>query len=509
MAIPVDVFFLDREADGTLQQKLQQQIAESILAGRFLPGERMPSSRSLARHLGVSRITVTVAYNDLVADDYLIARGRSGYFVSDTAPVSPRFETPRQPAAGEFDWGRIITPRYAGFRDLERPRNWRNFPYAFIYGQADPGLLDHQNWRLCALQALGQKDFGALIQDQYERDDARLVEYILRHILPRRGIVAAPENILITLGAQNALWMAAELILSQRRTAAMENPCYPGLREILHQARCRTVAIDVDDDGLPPEALPDEVDAVFTTPSHQCPTNATMPLARRKALLRLSRERGFVIVEDDYEFEISFSGGTSPALKSLDEAGSVIYIGSFSKSLFPGLRLGFMVAPPPLIREARALRALVLRHPPGHIQRTAAYFLSLGHYDAQINRMRKAYRARRDVMETAIRDAGLTPAGADVPGGSSFWMRAPAGTDTRALASRLHAHGVLIEPGDVFFARTPAPTEYYRLAYSSIPPERIPEGIALIAEALGVSGPTRARDLALTERGASRVSERQ
>ena len=484
MAIPAETFFLDPDSERTLQQQIQQCVAEAILTGRFRPGERMPSSRRLAEHLGIARITVTIAYTELVANDYLTARGRSGYFISENAPRPPSFPVPQATEAGGVDWSRAIGRHYSGYAPLIRPADWRSYRYPFIYGQADSRLFDHQNWRLCALQALGQKDFEALTSDYYERDDPHLVEYILRHILPRRGIAAKPSEILITMGAQNALWSAAQLLLTQRRTAAHENPCYPGLREILTQTRCNTVSVDVDADGLPPDALPQGVDVVFTTPSHHCPTNATMPLNRRKALLKRAAEEGFLIVEDDYEFEISFVKSPSPALKSLDRTGSVIYTGSFSKSLFPGLRLGYIVAPEPFIQEARALRALVLRHPPGHIQRTAAYFLSLGHYDAQIGRMGRAYRKRRAVMEQSLREHGLELEGSETSGGSSYWMRAPDGIDTTSLALELREHGVLIEPGRAFFGAEQDERRHFRLAYSSIASERIPTGIALLAQTM-------------------------
>ncbi|MEO1470845.1 MAG: PLP-dependent aminotransferase family protein, partial [Pseudomonadota bacterium] len=395
MAIPAEAFFLDPDFPGTLQMQIRNLVSEGILAGRFRPGERMPSSRRLATHLGLSRITVTLAYTDLVANGYLASRGRSGFFVAEDAPVPPSFTLPPRRGARSVDWQRALARRFAGPAAIQRPADWRRYPYPFIYGQADPRLFDHANWRLCALQALGQRDFDALTSDTYERDDPRLVEYILRHILPRRGIRARPEEILLTMGAQNALWLAAALLLNARRAAAIENPCYPALRDILATLRCRVEAVDVDARGLPPEALPPDLSAVFVTASHQCPTNATMPVERRRALIERAERDGFVIVEDDYEFEISPEAAPAPALKSLDESGSVVHVGSFSKSLFPGLRLGFLVAAEPFIDEARALRALMLRHPPGHGQRTAAYFLSLGHYDAQVTRMADAYRRRR------------------------------------------------------------------------------------------------------------------
>lgn len=483
MAIPVETFFLDPEVQGTLQARIQQMVAEGVLLGRLRQGEKLPSTRRLAAHLSVSRITVSLAYSELLANDYLTARGRSGFFVSPNAPAPPAFRP--EPKRGEaVDWPRAIGQRFTGGDTPRKPKDWARFRYPFIYGQADPGLFDHANWRLCATRALGQKDFASLTADQYDGDDPLLVEFIARHILPRRGIVARPEEILVTLGAQNALWLIAQVLLTQRRRAAIEDPCYYALRDILRQSRCHLAPVAVDADGLPPEAIPAATDVIFTTPSHQCPTTATMPIERRRALLARARDLGALIVEDDYEFEMAFLRPPLPALMSLDRDGRVIYVGSLSKSLFPGLRLGYLVGPEPVIREARALRASVLRHPPGHMQRAAAYFLSLGHYDALIHRMGRAFQERRAVMEQAIRAHGLAIAGRGDFGGSSFWMRAPEGIDTGRLAERLAAREVLIEPGAPFFGAARRPRNYYRLAYSSIPAERIGDGLRRIAEAI-------------------------
>jgi GntR family transcriptional regulator/MocR family aminotransferase len=480
--ISIDSFHLDPKVQGTLQSRLQRLVAQGILNGRFRPGEKLPSSRKLAEHLGISRITVTLAYTELVADDYLTARGRSGYFVSLSAPQPPAFPA-MTPSRGTVDWPEWLGPPIPSL-GIDKPLDWASYRYNFIYGQADPTLFDSANWRLCALQALGRRDFAALTADQFDQDDPLLIDFIARQTLPRRGIVAGPDEILLTLGAQNALWLTAQVLLGRGRSAVVEDPCYPSLRAILSQMHCPITPIPIDADGLDPATLPPGSGVVFVTPSHQCPTTATMPLARRQAMLDRAEAEDFLIVEDDYEFEMSFLKPPSPALKSLDRKGRVIHVGSFSKSIFPGLRLGWLVGPAPFIAQARALRASVLRHPPGHIQRTTAYFLALGHYDALIGRMKRAYADRRRMIDSAVLAEGLTVEGAGSSGGSSVWMRALPGVDTTDLTIRLRASGVLIEPGAPFFAGASPPKHFLRLGYSSIPAGRIAEGIGLIAWAM-------------------------
>ena len=483
MALSEDLFFLDPAFEGSLQSQIRQIVASAILSRRFLPGERLPSSRKLAKHLGISRITVTLSYQELVADGYLATRSRSGFFVADDAPSSA-FDGTTAPQQDQVDWDNALLRNYAGAAKVEKTFNWQSYPYPFIYGQADPKLFSHSNWRLCAHQALGKKEFDSLTSDYAEEDDPQLIDFIARHTLTRRGIHANRDQILLTVGAQNALWMVAQLLLGPNRKAAFENPGYPGLRGILRQSDCTLAAIDVDADGMNPADLPDDTDVVFTTPSHHAPTAATMPMSRRYALLKRATDNNMIIVEDDYEFEMSFLNAPSPALKSLDTEGRVIYVGSFSKSLFPGLRLGYLVASEPLIRQARALRSTVLRHPPGHMQRTTANFLALGHYDALIRRMKDAYFERRQVMAKALKDNDLTVAGSASFGGSSFWMRAPDHVDTEHLAAELKTQGVLIEPGTPFFEGRDGPRNHYRLAYSSIDSAAIPKGVSIISKVI-------------------------
>lgn len=482
MAIPVENFFLDNTTPGTLQTRVQQMIASGILSGRFEQGEKLPSTRKLAEYLGVSRITVSLAFTELQSNDYLISKDRSGFYVSKNAPPPPSFSE-KIGVRDTVDWSKMIGQRFSIENWPAKPQNWSSFPFPFIYGQTDPSLFDHSNWRQCALMALGAKDFSSLTSDYYDQDDIELIEFILRHSLPRRGITASTDQVLVTMGAQNALWLATQVLLNQRRTAAIENPSYPPLRDILDQSRCHVKAVNLDHYGLIPDQIPKETSVIFTTPSHQCPTTITMPLNRRQQLLETASKLNALVVEDDYEFEISSKKSASPALKSLDSDGRVIYVGSFSKSLFPGLRLGYLVGSAPFISEARALRASVLRHPPGHIQRTAAHFLRLGHYDALINRMAKQYSIRRSKMAAAIKKYQLEIAGNSSPeGGSSFWMKAPKDLDTEILAKSLMKNGVLIEPGKNFFAPPNQLENYYRLAFSSINEEKIEGGIKLVAD---------------------------
>ncbi|MCL4160535.1 UNVERIFIED_CONTAM: hypothetical protein GTU68_063455 [Idotea baltica] len=323
--------------------------------------------------------------------------------------------------------------------------------------------------------------------DKGVADDPLLIDYIRARSLPRRGVMARSEQILVTLGAQNALYVIAQLLCAAGEKVFIEDPTYPDLRETLVTLGADVTTLPVDEQGLPLDDRLSEADVVFVTPSHQAPTTATMPLARRRALLDAAEKHDFLIVEDDYDFEMGFLQKPAPALKSLDPNGRVIYIGSFSKSLFPGLRLGYLVAPEPVIREARGLRSLMLRHPPGHTQRTAAYFLALGHHDALIRRLRSAFSDRRVAMQTALEKNGFDTARAPQFGGGSFWIAAPEKIDTMILAERLRERSVLIEPGAPFFARqslsgVAPPQNFMRLAYSSIASEKIPAGVALIAE---------------------------
>jgi GntR family transcriptional regulator/MocR family aminotransferase len=473
------LFRLEPGCGQSLQHQIRETLVAAILDARVSTDTPLPSSRQLARELGVARNTVMLAYQRLVDEGFLVARERSGYY------VNPEMIGPRSPAAAptpgprrrNTGWVRRFRVRPSLQRNIVKGSNWREFDYPFIYGQLDPAHFPINDWRECYRQALSVQAISALVRDQLDADDPLLVEQIQTRVLPRRGVWADRDQILITLGAQSALYLLAALLIGDGDTVGIEEPGYPDARNIfsLHTPRLR--ALPLDQHGLIVDQRLQGSDYVFVTPSHQSPTTVTLPLERREALLRRAAEDDFIVIEDDYESEINFLGNATPALKSLDREDRVLYVGSLSKTLDPGLRIGYLVGPAELIREARALRRLMLRHPPTNNQRAVALFLALGHHDSLIQRLGHIYRERWETLGAAL--ARYLPDSARTPssGGTAFWVQGPAGLDARELARRAAERGIFIEPGDVNFMIEPHPRNYFRLGFGAIANERIEPGV--------------------------------
>ena len=476
-----------RSEYSSLQTQIREALVSAILDGQLSRDEPVPSTRKMAKSLEVSRNTVVLAYQGLLDDGYLTARERSGYYVAEKALESISQHRPAakpKSAHGEIDWPARLVKTPASQENISKPLDWQNFAYPFIYGQVDHTLFPLAEWRDCARQALGKKWLGSWTNDTWASDDPLLVEQIRRRILPRRGIMANDDEILVTLGAQNALYLLSSLLVDAQTRVAMEEPGYPDMRNIFQLKTKHVALVPVDERGITPSEQLNSAQIVFVTPSHQFPTTATMPLDRRMELLSKASQRDFIIIEDDYEFETNYVNEPCPALKSLDDEGRVIYVGSLSKTLFPGLRLGFMVGPKKLIAEARALRRLMVRHAPNNNQRTAALFLSLGHHDTLIRRLHRAYRTRWEVMGGALQrympDASRMP----TFGGTSFWVKGPDRLDSEVLGRAAVAKGILIEPGRINFGAANPPRNYFRLAFSSIDETKIGAGIKLLAETI-------------------------
>lgn len=478
---------LDRSAPASLglQGQIRQMMVSVILDGQLPPGVPVPSSREMAAQLGVARNTVVLAYQQLAEEGYLVARERSGYFVHD-AMLGRRVAAPPAAAAPgrEVDWARRFCQHPGNQRSIVKPADWQRFDYPFLYGQLDATLFPTADWRECCMKALSVLDIREWAPDQITRDDASLVQQIRTRVLPRRGVWASADELIVTVGAQHAIYLIADLLVREGTRVAFEEPGYPDARNIFASRTSQLLPLPVDADGLPVDDRLRQIDYVYTTPSHQCPTGVTMPLERRRALLQLAEEADFVVVEDDFESENRFDDEPIPALKSLDRSDRVIYVGSLSKNLAPGLRIGYIVAAPRLIAELRALRRLMLRHPSAFVQRAFALFLSLGHHDAQLHRLALAQKERCDRVLAAMAHHAPQCRVVPVQGGGSVWVHLPPGIGAAALAERAAAQGVLVEPGDVFFLADPPPSGCIRLGYQSITTDRIEPGIRVLVGVL-------------------------
>lgn len=474
---------LSPESGISLQAQLRQQIVSAILSRQLPAGSSLPSSRELALTLGIARNTVILALQQLVEENFLETRPRRGYFVTaqpdGAGKARPAPAEAPPPAANAPDWSTRL-PDMAGKRAIAKPSEWQNYPYPFIYGQFDPALFPTAEWRECSRMALAVLEIRGWASDLIDRDDPLLIEQLQKHILPRRGVWANPDEIMVTMGAQHALYLLADLLM-QGATVGMEEPGYNDARHIFGMRAGEVVPLKVDEAGLCPDASLARCDYAFVTPSYQCPTTVTMPLARREALLNAASEHDFVVIEDDYDTENPALTQPIPALKSLDRNGRVIYIGSLSKSFVPGIRLGYIVAPATVIRQARALRRFMLRHPPANNQRATALFISLGHHDALLRRVAPIFQRRAELLHNALTRHLPEAKIHNSCGASSFWVEGPQGMDARALATRALAHGLIIEPGDVFFS-SDAPSPHFRMGFTAIADERIEEGVKLLAQ---------------------------
>jgi len=481
------LFELPEQPGLPLQGRLRLAVVQAILEGRLDAGAALPSSRELAGLLGLSRNTVTSAYLQLMDEGFLEARPRSGVFVAPNArPPSALQAEPLVGHSGQSgqapQWGERVLRSLAGRPTLSKPDQWRAYPYPFVYGNHDPQLFPTEDFRECCARSLARSQLPHWTPD-FETDDVpELIEQIRTRLLPKRGVFALKEEIIVTLGAQHACYLLADALFDERTRVGLEEPGHPHARNSFSMRHPRWVEVGVDDEGLVVDALP-ALDYLFVTPSHQSPTTATLSLERRQWLLRKAELQDFVIIEDDYEAENLYEGTPMPALKSMDKTGRVIYVGSVSKSLSPALRLGYIVAPRALISELRVIRHAMVRHPSAFLQHAYALFLSLGHHESHARRVNQAMQERLALAAQALRehlpDFDFTPP----QGGASIWVRAPAWVDAGELSLMARNQGVLIEAGDVFFNKPPYPCPFFRLRLSSISVGQIAAGIRALAVA--------------------------
>lgn len=473
---------LDR-SDTALQAQIRQALVAAIESRYLSAGARLPSSRRLAEILDVARNTVVLAYERLIDEGYLVSLERSGVFVAAEG-VAAAGPAP-QPAADADFWSERFAVRPSAMQHIVKPGDWQSYRYPFLFGQFDPALFPTASWRESVAAASSVSSINEWASDLIDEDDPELLTQLRAQVLPRRAVWAAQDEAMITIGAQHALYLLTRLLVGDGTPVALEEPGYPDMRNMVRLAGGSIGAMEVDRQGALPGPDFGGCRVAFVTPGHQCPTTAVMPIERRKALLRAAARNDVIVVEDDYDADLSAESSRVPPLKSLDPEGRVIYVGSLSKALAPGLRLGYVVAPAPVISELRVLRRVILRHPPSNNQRAMAMFIGLGHYRGHLKRLAEALEERAAIIDATLPETLPGFTWRHEAGASCYWVEGPDGFDARKAAARAREAQVLIEPGDVFFAEPERGRRCFRLGFSSIRTDRIAEGLKALGRAIG------------------------
>lgn len=483
-------FALDPESPEPLYRQLRRRLESSIATGVFRHGRPLPSTRYLASMLGVSRNTASIAYQELIAAGVIESRPRSGlYPVQGPRPVSLHREQPTaaDPSAEgpdqSVDWSSRIRPADGGAAPHAAGRgDWAHFPFPLIPGQPEPGQFPARAW----LRALGDAMSGPharySIQDSVDADDPLLVDALRREILPTRGVVASPAELLVTNGAQQALSLITDVLMSDRTRVAIEDPGYRDAARIFGRSGARILPVPVDGQGAVVTQAPDH-DVIYLTPSHQHPTSVTLNLRRRRWILDRAAVADSLIIEDDYDSEVRFRGRPTPSLKSLDCAGRVIYVGTFSKFVAPGLRMGFVVAHPDLIAAMRQHRRYTTKHPAGHIQRALGLFIQSGEYHRALRSHRNRLKLKWEMLTESLPGALGFEVSAPA-GGLSVWAQGPEGFDGTVLERKARQRGILLDGGARFHVAADAPRSAVRVGFSAIRINAIPAAMSALAEAV-------------------------
>jgi GntR family transcriptional regulator/MocR family aminotransferase len=478
--------FVNAALSAHTQSGLRIGLAPSFvdaIDGKKIPeGVRLPSSRSIAETLDIGRNTVIAATNSLIEQGYLVAKDRSGIFVA----VRNDFEHggPRQiHRDGSYDWSsRLRLSRPASEKPAERAQPG-SVTHNLMYGQFDPSTFPISHWRQCERSALGVTEIAEWGRDAFDRDDDALLTSLCQHVLPKHGIWAEQDELLITLGGQEGRYLVAQLLCKAAVRVGLENPGLADMTEIVATTPAVPIALNVGEAGVELSDKLSSCNVLFTMPGHHCPTTAVMPADRRLELLDRARRTDMIIVEDTYETELLAHTKTIPSLKSLDREGRVIHIGSLSKSVAPGLRVGFVVASPVVIRKLREIRRLIHRHPPGNIQRALAMFIERGYYHSYIRHVSTTILRRTDTMKQSLARWIPEVRVRHCEGASSFWIELPAHINAGELSSTVAKRGVLIESGKRFYSEG-ARHNCLRIAVSQIPDSKIVAAVKLIHAAM-------------------------
>jgi len=474
---------IDAASGRTIGSQLASGLRQAILEGRLQPAERLPATRVLAAELGLARTTVVEAFEHLVSEGLLETRVGAGTFVTRTPgplPVAVSADT-AEDIASRAQPERLARLMAAASQQFASRLSHQ--PRAFTTAMPDYDMFPMAQWsRLLARHWHG--DRASILGYHDPLGDPALRQAIARHLRGNRGLTCEPSQVFITSGAQQAFQLIASMLVDPGEAVWFEDPGAIGARNCFVVNGARVAPVRIDDQGLDiADGLAQAPDfrLIFATPSHQQPLGIRMSHERRVALLHIAARNGAFIVEDDWDGDFTLSGRPGPALKAIDTSERVIYVGSFSKSMFPALRIGYLVAPPALIPTFEvALRAFSAGVPTS-LQATVAAFIDDGLFATHIRRMCKLYSERQDVLVDAAR-AHLTAwldVQATVTGMHALAMLKP-GLDGEAIAARADAQGVTVSPVSRFSLR-PLPFEALVLGFAGFPVARIVQGVKVLA----------------------------
>lgn len=479
---------LDPDLETPLYRQLYDSVRSAILSGRLLAGLRMPPSRTLAKELAIGRNTVVAAYEQLIAEGYLESRVGSGTHVAaippDTLIEAGRAE--RQEI--KPDPRRRLSQRGEAMLTVKRasPSYVKGHVLPFQHGMPSLEFFPHQVWaRLLARRA--RQPQSRLFDYQLGTGFPALREAIAEYLGAARGVVCGPDNVIVTAGAQASLDLATRLVVDPGDVVWHEEPGYLGARGAFLASSARIVPVPVDEEGMNPDAAPPGEDPprlIYCTPSHQYPLSVTMSLKRRLALLQKANEVGAWILEDDYDSEFRYAGRPLSSLQGLDRTGGVIYMGTMAKTLFPAIRIGYLVVPDNMVEAClRAIR-VTGQNPPAIVQAAVADFMHEGHFSAHIRRMRALYAERRDLLIDALESklgGRIRPARPD--GGMQLPAFLPEGVSDDDATAAADRHKVLTTAVSHFYLTQRKRHALY-LGFAGVPEKLIEPGVERLSAAL-------------------------
>jgi GntR family transcriptional regulator/MocR family aminotransferase len=476
-------------SDQTRQQAVFDRLRHGILTGTLPPGTRLPPSRNLAEELGVSRQTVVLAYERLMAEGYARARVGTGTYVAPELPdAAPPPAAPSVPATAALSRrGALLAATPASTSGTQGGQ-----PGLLAPGIPAPELFPAASWAAATARVLRSLP-PALTAYPDPQGLSALRTEIARHLAASRGLVADPGQIVVTAGVQQALRVAAELLLDPGDTAWVEDPGYVAGRGALIAAGARIVPVPSDSDGIEVAqgiARAPAARLALVAPSHATPIGGALPVARRLTLLDWAARAAAWVLEDDADSEFRWQGKPLPPLATLDRAGRVIYCGTFSKTLAPALRLGFAVVPAPLVPGFVRARTLMDRGPDALTQAALAEFMRQGLLATHTRRMRTEYARRREAVLAALARhcPEVTPLVA--PGGLHMVFRLPDGADETAITAAARARGLSVAPLGAYFAGPPRLSGVVAGFAATPPPLAADAARRLSASIRGGTGPT-------------------